>query len=79
MSRAGSALGGALIATGRRATPVGLRRNRKGGKATGGVVVAEQGEPSQGKSLAKLQVREGGRRRWRQMEEECYSMVRGKA
>ena len=43
-----------MIATGRRAMPVGLRRKRDGGKAAGGGVVEAQGEPSQGKSLAKL-------------------------
>jgi hypothetical protein len=37
---------------------VGVRRKREEGKATGGGVTAEQGEPSQGKSLAKLSARE---------------------
>ena len=38
--------------------PVGLRRKRVGGKAAGGAAVEEQGEPSQGNSLAKLRAHE---------------------
>ena len=58
LSSAASAPAGALIATGRRAAPVGLRIKRDGGNATGGRVAEEQGLPSHGKSLAKLRAHE---------------------